>query len=335
MLTEFGEIEEMLARFEYPPAFHGHKFVMEPHFSGEDEPRTFMRPFRIEYVLSTEFMIYSENLNKIDITAGYSVLKCENEILMNLVYARVSKNTNSEVHEQAKAILNGQNGFIQRLIIVSPERDLKKGLNYARMLASSIFDSICFKKRIPLQVRSIEIYHSESGRLLQIRTTVPYFPVNLEEEDILIVATIPRSIRPYLRIFREAINSANTHYRFLCLFKIAEHMMNTIQKENNITLKSRGCTPERVKRRIPDNELTRMHFPDFINKKYGNFIEYVKKKYRNNVAHLNLNEYNDIFLDPGDAGLDHTLDAANSLLTMIVHDMIQDECDFMNKYGLQ
>lgn len=335
IVIKAGKIDEMLARLEYPPALQGHKITIEPVFTAKENPNAYLGPFRIDYVLSSEFMIYSMNLNKMDITAGFSVLKCDIDIPMALPYVRISQSTNSEIYEQAKATLKSHNGLIRRLVIVSPEQNLEKALRLAKELASAILDSICFKKRIPLQVRSVEIYHSESGQLLQIRTTIPYLPVDLDEEDILIAATTPRSIRPYLHVFREAINSTNTYYRFLCLHKIADHMIKTIRNENNKALKARGHTPKRVERLIPANELTRTHFPDSINKKYGYFIDYVYMKYRNDVAHLNLDEYDNILLDPSNVGRDHPLDAANSLLIMIVHDMIQDECDFMIKYGLE
>jgi hypothetical protein len=60
----------------------------------------------------------------------------------------------------------------------------------------------------------------------------------------------------------------------------------------------------------------------------------VRAEYRLAVAHSNLNEYFNLVLDPANVRTDHRIDFTNAVLILVVAEMIQDEIDFMARYGL-
>ena len=339
-----GVVEEInggrTVKFLPIPGLQGHKFVMEMELINPKDSKSevFTGPFRIEYVLGTEFLIFLSDLSKIDPNAGFSLLRIQEpapELSLKIWHSSgLDSKTKNEI--DVKMTFKVHRGYIQRVITEISELDLDVALRISGDYVSNVLDSICFRKRVPLQIHCIEVYEN-SGRLSRRYITVPYLTVDLDVEEFKEMLgnmrNTPKSLMPYLRLFREAINSSNPHYRLLNLYKITEHLTK-LRDENIMWLTKKGIDYKREDRRIPDNDLTQKHFNKFIGKKYGAFLDNVKKNYRVRVAHLSLNEYCRMPLDTGDVGVDHELDITNTLLILITRQIIEDESNFMLKYEL-
>jgi len=187
------------------------------------------------------------------------------------------------------------------------------------------------------QIRNVIVYeaNSDSGEAKRVYFTIPYCLVDLEDEaDILTSQNMPNKLRPLLRLFREAINSTSPHYRLLCLYRIKEGLDGKIKGDNTRIVKSRGITPRRKPVLVPDNRTTRHYFPHLLGKPVSDFLEYVNTNYRISIAHLNLDEYEKMLLDPAFSKTNHEIEVVNSTLVTIVTEMIKNEWEFMKEHNM-
>lgn len=322
-----------MLRFTIPAAFQGHTFAIDLQKSGKEQKR--VGPFRIEFVLCNEFQVYSNDLGGIDPELGFSNLTVGppmNKLnCISVVYGRSDKPQETYT---AEIRLNVEGGFVRRFIMTLPEPDLDTAIKHGSQIISSILDSICFRKQVPLQIHHIEIFQAETGDPLRRYMTFPYtIPVDVDERDIASAPRIPPGLGPCLRLFREGISSTRPHYRLLCLYRVWEGIKK-LTRVNKKTLLARGITPRRPNQKVPDNELTREYFPNLVGKKIGAFLDHVRSNFRIPVAHLKLDDYERMLLDPASVRVDHRIDYTNAVLIHVVRRVIEDEWKLMEQHNL-
>jgi hypothetical protein len=224
---------------------------------------------------------------------------------------------------------------IQRFVVLMPEDNLDRALRFSQQILYSVFDFLSFLKRIPIQVRQIEIFHAPSGDFLRTYVTMPFtIDRDVDLKDLFTAQNVPKSMRPLMRLFRESINSSNPHHRFLCLYRIREGLQE-VQERNNEYLKAKGKTPTRTRIKVPDNELTRRHFPKYAGKKVGAYFEFLREEYRNFITHFEFDEKGRLVLDPSEVTNVHRLDLANVVLEQIMRNSIVGELRVMQESGLR
>jgi hypothetical protein len=263
--------------FEILPEMQGYTF-------GGDNGKEPNGPFRIEYVLCSDFMIYFDDLKPFNPAAGFSNVKLAGQISRkNLVVIPYYNATDRTKHFDANVTLvaDAKDGYLQRLVVTNLPPNLDDAIIVANYCVSSILDSISFRKQAPLQIRNVGVYNANSGDGLRLYFTIPYFLVDIEEEeaDILTSQNMPNKLRPLLRLFREAINSTSPHYRLLCLYRIIEGL-DKIAGDNTKIVRSKGTDPRRQRVLVPDNQTTRSFFPSLIGRGVGEFRSYVYTNYR-------------------------------------------------------
>ena len=305
--------------FKITPEMQGYTF-------GGDDGKEPTGPFRIEYVLCSDFMIYLDDLKPFNPAAGFSNVKLAGQISRkNLVVIPYYNATDKTKRFDANVTLetDAKDGYLQRLVVTNLPQNLDDAIAVANYCVSSILDSISFRKQTPLQIRNVGVYDAKSGDGLRLYFTIPYFLVDLEEEaDILTSQNMPSKLRPLLRLFREAINSTSPHYRLLCLYRIKEGL-DKIAGDNTQIVRSKGTDPHRQRVLVPDNQTTRSFFPDLIGRGVGEFINYVYRNYRIPIAHFNLDEYEKMLLDPAHSKTNHEIDTVNSVLVKVITEMIK------------
>jgi len=315
-----------IAKMELPTEFQGHTFAVD--FQRHDKCQILRSPFRIEYVLCNGFEIYLNDLGAVDPASGFSNLRVTPKLsTVELKLHYICDGESSKKISQMS--LKTKDGLVQRLVIIVPEDDISIAIKRSNLFVSGILDSICFRKQIPLDICSIEIFQQDTGELLRRYVTLPYFSdVYLDEADMLIASKTPKVIIPCLRLFREAINSTSPHYRLLCLYR-AKEGLEIIQAANAKKLEESGIVFKRQDRRIPNIKLTKEYFPKLIGKRFNAFFDYVYAKCRIPIAHLKWDDLENMLLDPTDVRTDHRIDYTNALLILIVKQMIQDEWEFI------
>ena len=110
--------------------------------------------------------------------------------------------------------------------------------------------------------------------------------------------------------------------------------MTTVQHRNNESILAAGRRPNRPDHRIPSNEVTREFFPQLIGKRTGAFFDHVRQEFRVPIAHLSLDDFDRMVLDPASERLDHRVDAVNAVLLEVIHTMISDEWQLMRNHGI-
>ncbi len=328
------KIEEVdgkpVARFNVEASMQGHTFAVDLSETGSEPDPT--GPFRIEYVLGSEFVIHESKLPSFEFEEGFSHLMMVSDLTRLEVTLKYVDTKFPDVLREATLSVKGSSNVVQRLIVETSESDLESAIKHTTQIVADLLDAIAFAKRIPISVRHIEVH--AIGRKYQRRyVTLPYGLRRFTADDLTEAATIPPRLKPALRLFREGLSSSRPHYRLLCLYRVRE-VLKSICHQNDSEVLSSGVKPERATRLLPDNELTRCYFPTYVGKKVGTFLDHVCSACRLDIAHANLNEYFKLVLDPADVRTDHQIDFTNAALMPVMAEMIRDEIDFMNRFGI-
>jgi hypothetical protein len=328
------KIEEVagrkIARFSVPPLMQGHTFAVDLSDSTPDSTPT--GPFRIEYVLGTEFVIHEDELPSFRFEDGYSHLVMAPELARLEVTLQYVDTNSPGVLKEATLTFRGSEAIVQRLIVETPEVDLANAVRHTGQIVADLLDAVSFVKRVPISIRHIEV-HAIGKRYQRRYVTLPYGSRQLTADNLTEATTVPLRLKAALRLFRESLNSSKPHYRLLCLYRVRE-VVESVRRENDQDILARGMKPDRPSQVLPDNELTRCYFPTYIGKKVGAFLDHVRTAYRLAVAHGNLDEYFKLVLDPANVRVDHRIDFTNAVLMSVVAEMIQDERDLMIRHGL-
>ncbi len=315
-----------------PKELEGSSYFLDSSEDGKREG-----PFLFHFILCTEYMVYYDDLVERNISPsdGYTNIIFPVDFAGKVITVpyQFSDATSEESYAMIWPVLH-DNLLRSMDVTLFFEKDFDRAVRAASYCVSSILDSLSFRLRIPLAIRDIVISSFNTGQMIGRFITIPYFPITLErKEDFYVARDIPSELRPYLRIFREALNSTNSHYRLLCLYRITERL-KILQNHNSIKLKQRGVHIDRSSLIVPENHLTKTWFPMYSGKKIGSFLKHVENTYRNHIAHLNIEELDNIVLDPMSVKTDHNLEYTNMVLMQIVQQMIENEWMFMKDNNL-
>ncbi len=319
-----------VVRYRLEPWMQGHTFAVDMSVNASEEIPT--GPFRIEYTLGTEFVIYESELPSISLEEGHSYLTTSQEFDRLDVSLKYVDTTYLDGQKEATLRFRTANQVLQKLIIETPEVNFEKAIRHTGQIVADILDAISFLKRLPLSVRSIDV-HSNGEKFSRHYRTFSYSPRELTPENIDQVAAIPANIKPALRLFREGTNSTRPPYRLLCLYRVRE-IITKIRQDNDKKVLANTIKPDRPNRLLMDNNLTRQYFPTYVGKKVGAFLDHVRSEFRLAIAHGELDEISRLVLDPADVRIDHRIDFTNAALEPVIAEMIEDEIAFMARYGL-
>ena len=178
-------------------------------------------PFRIEYVLGTEFVIHENELHSFRFEDGYSYLVRTPELAGLELHLQYSATDSPGVLKEATLTLQGSDASIQKLIIETPEIDLSNAINHTGQIVADFLDTVSFMKRVPISIRHIEV-HAVGKNYSRLFVTFPYGLRQLTPHDLTKVTTVPPRLKATLRLFHEGLNASRPHYRLLCLYRVRE-----------------------------------------------------------------------------------------------------------------
>jgi hypothetical protein len=328
------KIEEIdgrkVARFSLEPWMQGHTFSVDLSETASGVTPT--GPFRIEYVLGTEFVIHEDEIPHFRFEEGYSHLETTPALDRLSVTIKYVDTSCPDVPKEATLRFGVSGHILQKLIIETPEIDIEKAIRQTGQIVADLLDALSFFKLLPLSIRHIHV--DAVGKKYNRRyATFSYQTRHLTPEDFAQATSVPPRLKPAFRLFREALNSTRPPYRLLCLYRVRE-VIKSVRRENDREALAGRMRPDRPTRILADNELTRCYFPTYVGKRVGAFLDHVRSAYRLAVAHGNLDEYFKLVLDPADVRIDHRIDFTNAALMPVIAEMIHDEIALMARHGL-
>ena len=166
----------------------------------------------------------------------------------------------------------------------------------ARMIAgratSGLLGMVSFRENVPLHIGTEIVRDPESGwaRFWMVlpAPSAALGPVKLR---------LPPDLRPIYALWRESRNSRSYFYRFLCLFKIVEGLLETILPRMYRDLAEKGKKFERVKNEVPDSKEMRETAPELVGKRFTRVRDELKGRYRHALAHFELDARKPLDLD--------------------------------------
>ena len=226
------EIEgNRLVRFMFPPLMQGHTFALDLGFTNSPDSSDPTGPFRIEYVLGTEFAIHENEAPSCTFEAGYSHLTLTPELERLTVPLKYIDRKVPEISKNAVLSLKGDGGVLQRLIIKTEEVEFSKAIHHTNQIIADFLDAFSLSKRVPISIRHIEVY-PDGKKFIRFYRTIPYGRHPLTEADIKGTLNIPVRLRGAVRLFREGLSSNRPPYRLLCLYR-AREVIEKVRGENN------------------------------------------------------------------------------------------------------
>jgi hypothetical protein len=289
-----------VARFIVPAGMRGHTFAVElTDGSSAEVP---IGPFRLEYALASEFAIYEDKLPINSFEAGYSHFIVPPKLAGATMKLSYTDTKTPDTVREARMTFNVSGDFLQRLVVETDETNLSTAIRNVGQIVADLLDALSLVRRIPISIRHIDVAAGHKFHRRYI--TLPYGQHTLAEADLEVAQKFPARLRGAIRLFREGVSSNRPPYRLLCLYRIRE-VVEKVRAETDREILARDGTPTRSIRILPDNELTRFYFPQFIGKKVGAFLDHVRSEYRLPIAHGNLDDYFKLkVLDPGDVRIE-------------------------------
>lgn len=322
-----------MAKMSVPAYFQGHTFAVD--FSLPGKTSEYGGPYRVEFVLGSEFLLHRSDMARVDLQQGYSNLSLGKSIAKAKSVSLYYENTKSGERKDANLTFVKTGAYVQRLVVEMHEDSLDLAVAFSGQFVNLLLDVLSLQKQLPIQVHHIEIFHVPSGDLLREYVTIPHtINKDVEANDFELFQRIPDRLKPILRLFREAINSSNPHYRLLCLYRMREGIKK-VRARNSAEAIAKGRKPKRARLRVPDNELTQRFFPALVGKRLNAFLDYVRDEFRTNIAHLDFDDYGRMLLDPGEVKIVHRIDSTNAVLEQLMRRSIQEELKFMLKHELK
>jgi hypothetical protein len=319
-------------RFRIPSDYQGHTFALDI-LDGTTTGEVPTGPYRIKFVLTSEFLIHLSSADGPKCNTGFSHILVSDKLAQAKVkFLHLSGDKRDEKREGTLQ-LEATGGRLCAINISLPETDLTAAVTQAGQIISACLDVVTLRTCVPLQVRDVEVTSVREPNFLRRYVTFGYSDVELQERDLLDAPSVPGRLNPAMRLFREAINASKPHYRLLCLYRAREALMR-IQKGNDQTLAKKGVQFPRPARRVPDNVATRSQFAPLIGKKVGALFDFVRDGFRLPIAHGNRSVNDRLELDPADVRTDHRVDAANAIMIQLIREAINDEMMLMRRHSI-
>ena len=221
-------------------------------------------PFSILFILCTEFIMYFGDLAEmnIDPSKGFSNIIFPKDFagkVISIPY-QFEDTTSGEPEALIRPIV--EDNLLRSMEVTLFEQDFDRAIRAASYCVSSVLDSLSFRLKVPLNFRDIVVYSFKTGELIGRFITIPYFPTPIEgKEDFYVTRDMPKELRPYLTLYREALNSTSPHYRFLCLYRIIESLRE-LESINAKKIISHGGSIERSRINYAIKPYNTEVFPD-------------------------------------------------------------------------
>lgn len=155
-----------------PVYFQGHPFAVD--FSRPGKTREEGGPYRVEFVLSSDFLIHRSDIKEIDLDQEHSNLELGESMAKVKLVSLYYLDTGSGQKKEASLTFGTDGSYVQRFIVQMPENRLDMVVHFSGKIVNQILDVLSFQKQVPLQIRQIEIFHEPSGELLRRYVIVPY-----------------------------------------------------------------------------------------------------------------------------------------------------------------
>jgi len=317
---------------DIPKNRQGYTFAVDVRSEGTtDIPRG---PYRVVFVLTSAFLIFEDDLSAIVPEEGFSYARLATPGTATQVLTAHYTWSNRPGGREARVSLRSKNNLLQAVVVEIPEEEIEVAALCSGQIVANLLDALAFIKRIPIQIRHVDVFPAAGRRLARRYATFPFGQVNVDEQNFRAAASAPPRLLPSLRHVHQAIGSTQPPLRMLSLCS-AFDSLKQVRAQNNADLTAKRITPDRPKTRVPDDEVIRQHFPSFLGKPAYGFLERVYSDLRKHVAHPNLDAAGGLVVDPAKSLTHHEVDWNNEAMLRVLWELIRDEWSLMERHGIR
>jgi hypothetical protein len=248
-------------------------------------PEEGTRTWSVEYILAKNVELADEggSLSQSEIGSSHLALERDTEI-----------KTRADGSSEAISIrlLRAPDGTLGKIIVpVETDHPIKARVIAGRVV-SGLLGALSFLGNIPLYLCR-EIVRDPKSGWARFWVVLPAPPPTLGRVKL----RIHSELRPVLALWRESRNSRSYFYRFLCLFKIIEGLLEHILPRVFQELTKVGKEFECSSHRVPDEEEIKGATPEFVGRKFTWVRDKLKGQYRHALAHFGIDDEQPLNID--------------------------------------
>jgi hypothetical protein len=251
-------------------------------------PAEGIRTWTVEYLLSKNVALADEGGSLDQSAMGSSHLGLESDM-------EIKVRGNGSGEGLSFKLLRSPDNLLGKIVVpVSTDHPIKARVIAGRAV-SGLLGVLSFQGNVPLHVSREVIRDPESGwARFWIVVCAPAVTLSRVKMQV------HPDLRPVYALWRESRNSSSYFYRFLCLFKIVEGLLETILPRVYKKISREKKEFERFKGKVPDDKEINRATPEFVGKKFTQVRDELKGQYRNALAHFGLDDKPALDLDePG------------------------------------
>lgn len=265
------------------------QFDYVEHDSRENKdflPEKGMRTWSVEYILSKNVELIDEGVSLDESAIGRSHLGLERD-----TEVKVRPDRSNEI--LSLNLLRSPEGTLGKIVVpVTTDHPVKARVIAGRAV-SGLLGMLSFQGNAPLHI-SREIVRDPQSGWARFWILLPAPSVVLGDVRL----RMSHELRPVYALWRESRNSRSYFYRFLCLFKVVEGLLETILPRVIKELTKAGKTFEPISRRvIPDDKEIKRVTPEFVGMKFTRVRDELRGQYRHALAHFALDNRPPMDLD--------------------------------------
>jgi len=237
-----------------------------------------VRTWSVEYILSKNVALADEKVTLGQESMGSSHLGLDRDTEINV--------RDEESGETYKfTLFRGPDGTLGKIVVpVSTDHPIKARMIAARAVGG-LLGVLSFQGNTPLYFDREILRDPESG-WTRFWVVLPATAVRVGPLRLRLVS----ELRPVYALWRESRNARSYFYKFLCLFKIVEGLLESILPSIHKEMRRRGMTVVGFKELIPDDPHIKLPTPEFVGKKFTRVRDELKGEYRHALAHFSLDE---------------------------------------------
>lgn len=261
----------------------------DPKYTLEQNPAGGRGSYWVEFTFQPSPILQS-NLNNEELRSGFvgdSHLAISDPLPDGIdrkhVFTVKEENNNFEYF-----IYCNKHGRLSHVNFKSNAGDFEEAFILARKTFDPFLSSWSARFNVPLNVFRIRVLE-ESSNIVRNTIFYQFYPVvQISHQDMNRGYWVPEDTR-ILDFYREALNSTNPKYQFLCYFKVVELVLS-LRAERDTLARKQGKKVRRVRDLLLEEKWFLEHLsddviPSVIGKKYTTIKDSVLRPIRNKIAH--------------------------------------------------
>jgi hypothetical protein len=248
-------------------------------------PEPGLRTWSVEYILSKNVDLVEERGDLDPSAIGSSHLRLQRD-------TQITSRDDVLGQEFSFRLLLAPDGTLGKIMVPVDADDATRARALARRAVFGLLGVLSCQGNVPLFISREIVRDPESG-WVRFWIVLPAPPPTLGPVRLRIFS----ELRPVYALWRESRNSRSYFYKFLCLFKIVEGLLERVIPDVSKELTEAGRDFQPVRPRVPRDREIAIATPEYVEKRFTRVRDELRGQYRHALAHFELDDESPLDID--------------------------------------